>query len=103
MVRCTVLAGVAMAALASPMSVGVVRAGDAGQFESDFQRCIDGVPKGSRLKHSMSGFWYYAPDTLEEALAHRDGIAECRRIAGEGDVLARSRASDAAVRKAAGY
>ena len=97
------LACVAMVTLASPMSVGHVKAGEGGQFESDFQRCVDGVPKGSRLKHSMGGFWYYAPDNLEEALAYRDGITECRRTAGASDVVAASRARDAAVRKAAGY
>lgn len=102
MARCRriLLAGVAVAMLGSPISVGVVRAGDTSRF--DFHHCVDGVPKGSRLRWSIGGFWYYTPDNLEEALAWRDGVAECRRIYGGGE-LERGRASDAAVRKAAGY
>jgi hypothetical protein len=96
------LFGVAWTALASPfVGCGAVRAGDTGQF--DFHHCVDGVPKGSRLRWSIGGFWYYTPDNLEEALAWRDGVAECRRISGEMSAVERGRASDAAVRKAAGY
>jgi hypothetical protein len=103
------LAGVAMASLVSPMSMRHVKADDSGEGDTrsessaSFHRCVDDVPKGSRLQHSMGGFWYYTPDNLEEAQAWRDGIVECRRVTQGSNVLDRGRARDAAVRKAAGY